>query len=453
MNNIANGQCGYLVSAPWRSSGKTLVSIGLAHEAYRQNLAIQTFKKGPDYIDPLWLARASGKPCYNLDPWVQHTDELINTYHQRMTPDTFGLVEGTMGLHDGLHSDGSDSNAAIARLLKLPVLLVVDCRGMHRTIAALVNGLQQFDSQVGFAGVILNRIRSTRHGGKIRSAMVEHTNLPVLGEIPECEEIHIAEKQLGLVPAPQFDNCAQCIETIANLVSDHCDLQALFNGVGKSPVQTARIQENPSSLKIGIARDEAFHFYYQDDLEIFRKRGVELIEVSPLHGELPQGLDGLIIGGGFPERYASQLSANQLFRAALQRAIEAGLPVHAECAGLMYLCRSLVADDRDFPMVGTFNASVTMQKKPVGRGYVRLRRLADDRQFAAHEFHHSKAVFDDEPFAYAVERGYGINGEHDGVCRFNVQASYAHFRHTRQSPWIDDFLSRIGNATALAANS
>lgn len=451
MKNVTRAECGYLVSAPWRSSGKTLVSVGLASEASRQSLAIQTFKKGPDYIDPLWLAAASGKPCFNLDPWVQQTDELLDAYRQRMNPGSFSLVEGTMGLHDGLQNDGSDSNAAIAKLLDLQVLLVIDCRGMHRTIAALVNGLQQFDTSVRFAGVILNRIRSSRHGGKITMAIGEHTDLPVLGEIPESDAVHIAEKQLGLVPAPEFDNSQACIESIGSLVREHCDLPALFNDVAPAePVSMSPLSVKNTSLRIGIAKDEAFHFYYQDDLEVFRDRGVKLIEVSPLRSEFPADLDGLIIGGGFPERFAEALADNKKFRHSLRMAIESGLPVHAECAGLMYLCRTLIVNHESFSMVGIFDATVTMQKKPVGRGYVTLRRFADDRQIAAHEFHHSSVQFADQQFAYAVERGYGIDGQHDGVCRYNAHASYAHFRHTAQLPWVDEFISRVQNASSLS---
>jgi cobyrinic acid a,c-diamide synthase len=444
---------GYLISAPWRSSGKTLVSIGLAREAYKRQLSIQPFKKGPDFIDPLWLAFASGRPCYNLDPWFQQTDEIIATYQRQVAGGALGLVEGTMGLHDGLHNDGSDSNAAIARVLGLDVLLVVDCRGMHRTIAALVNGLQQFDPALSFAGVILNRIRSTRHGSKIRAAIKQHCDLAVLGEIPETHSVHIAEKQLGLVPAPEFDDCTDCVESIATLVRDHCDLEHIFSrALPQSGVAVTPQVAGPARLTIGIAKDEAFHFYYQDDLDCLRARGVQLVEFSPMRDPLPEGLDGILIGGGFPERHAVALAQNSACRSALKAAIEAGLAVHAECAGLMYLCKMLRVDGRDFELVGAFDATVTMQEKPVGRGYVVLNRLSDGHRIAAHEFHHSQAQFDShQHFAYAVERGYGIDGTHDGVIHHNAHASYAHFRHTRQTPWVDEFLSRVESGRQPAA--
>ncbi|MEM7257080.1 MAG: cobyrinate a,c-diamide synthase [Pseudomonadota bacterium] len=347
-------------------------------------------------------------------------------------------------------SDGTDSNAAIAKLLGQKVLLVVDCRGMHRTIAALINGLQQFDTDVQFAGVILNRIRSARHGSKVRTAIAEHTSLQVLGEIPETDSVHIAEKQLGLVPAPEFHNNTACIESIAAVVRDHVNVESLFSGVARAPQQTtgtpisAPAGTGNATLTIGIAKDEAFHFYYHDDLEALRNRGVTLREVSPLHDDFPADLDGLLIGGGFPERHAAALQSNAGFRQALKSAIEAGLPVHAECGGLMYLCNSLQIDKHSFAMVGIFDAEVAMLTKPVGRGYVRLRRLADNAVIAAHEFHHSKAHFNTpQPFTHMVERGYGIDGNHDGVSRYNAHASYAHVRHTQRTPWVDEFLALV----------
>lgn len=432
-----------------------MVTVGLAREAHRRGLSVQTFKKGPDYIDPLWLRAASGNGCYNLDPWLQQQDELQATFQRHTAAGTLALVEGTMGLHDGLQSDGSDCNAAIAKLLDLQVVLVVDCRGMHRTIAALVNGIQQFDTDVSFAGVILNRVRSTRHGSKVRVALNDHCDIKVLGELPDCADLGIAEKQLGLVPAPEFGRTEQHVEAVADLVASHCDLPVLFDQVlpaqsGGSTVSSASLSASERALRIGIAKDEAFHFYYQDDLDAFEKRGAELLEISPMRDTLPGDLDGLIIGGGFPERYAADLHKNKTFRHQLRTAIGDGLAVHAECAGLMYLCRSLLLDDSTFDMVGVFAADVKMNEKPLGRGYMKLRRLTDNRGIAAHEFHHSSVEFDQAAqFTYAIERGYGIDGEYDGICAGNAHASFAHFRHTRASPWIDTFLHRVKMAAGV----
>lgn len=349
-----------------------------------------------------------------------------------------------MGLHDGLSSDGTDSNASVAKLLGLKVLLVVDCRGMHRTIAALVNGLLQFDQNVAFGGVILNRLRSPRHAGKIRQAIDEYCDMATLGEIPETDCVCIEEKQLGLTPAPEHDEAQRCVDTIADLVTEHCDVDTLLDGIDTNTPSSHLPPASPPRYKVGIARDAAFHFYYQDDLDYFSACGVELIVVSPLRDELPADLDGLLIGGGFPERYAAELMKNESFRASLHRAIDNGLVVHAECAGLMYLCEQLNVAGQSFEMVGSLLANVTMQEKPVGRGYALLRRPGEEQTVPAHEFHHSSIEFQSPvEYVFEVERGHGIDGKCDGVCVNNAYAGYSHFRHTRRSPWIDDFLRKI----------
>lgn len=489
------------ISAPWRSSGKSMLTMGLARAACLLQLSVQTFKKGPDYIDPLWLTAASTRPCFNLDPYLQSDAELADTFDSHLGEASVVLVEGTMGLHDGLQSDGSDSNAAIAKRLNLPVLLIVDCRGMHRTVAALINGVHAFDPELAFAGVILNRVRSSRHGQKLDQAVREHTDLTLFGLVPEAPHIRINEKSLGLVPAPEHQATLQHIDGTAALLEQHCDLDSVFKTttatlpsavraativtaaqssntrvdpvqaavpqpdlVWPDPVQPAiprpTIKSIGNGLVIGIARDAAFHFYYQDDLDTLVSRGVELIEISPMTGTFPANLHGLIIGGGFPERHVQQLAANQGFRAGLLKSIEAGLVVHAECAGLMYLCRSIQLDDTAYPMVGAIAGDVALQDSPLGRGYMRLRcqGLAgesgtpgsdcNNRVIAAHEFHHSKASFDYDPdFVYRVERGYGVDGQNDGIRVKNVIATYAHLRHTKNSPWVDWFLDRIVAAT------
>ena len=485
------------ISAPWRSSGKSMLTMGLARAACLRQLSVQTFKKGPDYIDPLWLKAASTRPCFNLDPYLQSDAELAHTFDSHLGEASVVLVEGTMGLHDGLQSDGSDSNAAIAKRLNLPVLLIVDCRGMHRTVAALINGVHAFDPELAFAGVILNRVRSSRHGQKLDQAVREHTDLTLFGLVPEAPHILISEKALGLVPAPEHQATLQHIDGTAALLEQHCDLDSVFktttatvpsavraatnvtaaqsSNAWVDPVQAAiprpgivqpdlvqPVIPRPTTktigngLVIGIARDAAFHFYYQDDLDTLLSRGVELIEISPMTGNFPSNLHGLIIGGGFPERHVQQLAANQAFRAGLLESIEAGLVVHAECAGLMYLCRSIRLDDTAYPMVGAIAGDVALQDAPLGRGYMRLRCQGrsgepgvpggdcNNRVFAAHEFHHSKASFDYDPdFVYRVERGYGVDGQNDGIRVKNVIATYAHLRHTKNSPWVDWFLDRI----------
>jgi len=446
-----------------------MLAMGLARAVTRRAIGVQTFKKGPDYIDPLWLKAASYKPCYNLDPYLQTNNELLHTYHTHV--DEMMLVEGTMGLHDGLALDGTDSNAAIAKALSLPVLLVIDCRGMHRTIASLINGIVQFDNDVAFSGVILNNIRSTRHASKIENAISEFCDVNVLGVVPEALELRISERELGLTPAPDHPEASDHIESVADLVESTCDIDTLcvHNYQHQPSFSTQRrIADTGASLscalRIAIAQDEAFHFYYEDDLEVLRSRGVTLVPFSPIRDPFPAGVDGVLIGGGFPERHAASLSANQACRADLANAIANGMPVRAECGGLMYLCQSIEIDKVVWPMVAAIDGVVSMCQSPKGRGYMNLTHnparatcdaaaqrtsvcAEEPNHFSAHEFHHSVICFINQPeFAYRVTRGHGIDSTHDGVCIHNVVASYAHFRHTEATPWIDWFLESIDNA-------
>ena len=443
---------GYFISAPWRSSGKTIFTLGLAHAAKRLGHTTQTFKKGPDFIDPLWLAAASGNGCYNLDPYIQQNNQWIETFNKHAGRAAINLVEGTMGLHDGLESDGSDSNASVARALNLPVILVVDCRGMHRTVAALLNGVQKFDPSVQFAGVVLNRIRSSRHEDKVRTALEDHTDIKLLGALPETRNVHINEKQLGLTPVTECAQIKELVGFAADLVTEHCDLNSLFGQVRevKSSLPNGDdipVDQGEPMLRVGIARDEAFHFYYQDDLDTFAEKGVELVEVSPLRDSFPDDLDGFIIGGGFPERHAEALSRNVEFIHGLKHSIEAGLAIHAECGGLMYLCKRLKLDQGSFNMVGIIDGDVHMCRKPQGRGYMKLQRGSVSGELRAHEFHHSKISFEKpQKFIFRVTRGHGIDGVHDGIQIDNVQAGFAHFRQTVENPWIDNFLDRIVTA-------
>lgn len=480
MSAVTDQLPGFMVSAPWRSSGKTMITLSLSRLLAERQLKIQTFKKGPDYIDPQWLAAASGRHCYNLDPYMQTEAEWIKTYQRQAGSCSLALVEGTMGLHDGLATDGSDSNASVALLLDLPVILVVDCRGMHRTVAALINGIVQFNDQVEFAGVVLNRIRSDRHASKIQRALETYTDITLLGSVPEVAELAISEKELGLIPQSSCDSAERKIACSAEMVKRHCDLDFLLSMAAKQ-VSTENVTPLPKTnlpggewlavrngipkpaseclnpisqpglrYKIAIIKDAAFNFYYQDDLDELCDRGADLVEVSALDGCLPNDIDGLIIGGGFPERYAGQLQENAGFRQSVARLIKNGLAVHAECAGLMYLCRDLQVSGQLWDMVGVIDGSVTMHKKPRGRGYMALSKMEAEQSLpqlanlTAHEFHHSQVSFTSpQQFVYRVSRGYGIDGEHDGVAIYNTVATYAHFRHTTNTPWIDWFMERV----------
>ncbi len=453
------------VSAAHKSSGKTTVSIGLCAALRARGEVVQPFKKGPDYIDPLWLGLAAGRSCYNLDAYLSGADELRAEFAHRMSSATFGLVEGNKGLYDGLDLDGSNSNAALAVLLGTPVVLVLDARGMTRGIAPLILGYQAFDENVRIAGVILNQLGGARHEAKLRAVIEHYTAVPVLGAIQHDERLTIVERHLGLVPSNESRTASAQVEEIAGLVSAQVDLDRLLNvarstSVLDPPTLTARVDDRASRppgaiVRIAIARDEAFGFYYQGDLEALCAAGAELVTFDAMRDKHLPRADGLFIGGGFPETHMDALAANVALRGELREAIEAGLPTYAECGGLMYLARSVEWKGRRAPMVGAVPADIVMRDRPVGRGYVHLRETGrspwaqgSDRPahpIRAHEFHYSSVenLPADAEFAYVVERGYGMDGRHDGIVRKNLLASYAHLRDVAGSRWAGRFVDFV----------
>ena len=448
------------ISAAHKSSGKTTVSLGLCAAFARQGLTVQAFKKGPDYIDPAWLQLASGRPCYNLDSYTAGHAETLTDFATRSRNTDLAVIEGNKGLHDGLDLDGSNSNAALAKSLNTPVILVIDARGTMRGIAPLLIGYQVFDPAVKIAGVIANRTGGSRHEGKLRAAVEHYTDIPYLGALPNTAELGIAEKHLGLVPGYELGSAQSQIATIADAVETHTDLAAIRDIANTHvPENSAVPAVKPSvvtpGLRIGIARDAAFGFYYAGDLDAFTELGATLVPVDTFNDpELP-ALDGLFIGGGFPERHAARLQANRSLRESIRNAIDNGLPVYAECGGLMYLARSLSWNGVRHEMVGAFAGDILMHEKPRGRGYVQVRENSDvfpwpantdpTTVVSAHEFHYSsiEELPNAERYAYRVERGNGIDGCNDGLVFKHVLASYTHLRHTRSNPWVQRFLQFV----------
>jgi len=445
-----------LISAAHKSSGKTTLSIGLCAALTRQGMPIQAFKKGPDYIDPMWLQMASGRPCYNLDFYTQTNEEIDALVARHEPPHGLTLIEGNKGLFDGLDLEGSNSNAALARQLHTPVVLVIDTRGMTRGIAPLLMGYQAFDPQLNICGVILNQVGGSRHEEKLRAAVEHYTDIPVLGAVRRNPALRIDERHLGLVPSNEAGNAGEQINLIAHQVAEQVDLKMLLDQA--SPI-ISRVGSGDStasppapSIRIAIARDSAFGFYYADDLEAFTACGAELVPFNAITDERLPEADGLFIGGGFPESCMEALQANQTLREDIRGKIEAGMPAYAECGGLMYLARCLEWKERRAAMVGVIPARVSMHRKPQGRGYIRIAATSDHPWLPAgqdtlcgHEFHHSRLTDlpADTRFAYRVLRGAGIDGEHDGVIYNNLLASYAHLRNTRHSPWVAAFVDFV----------
>jgi len=456
-----------LVSAAHKSSGKTTVSVGLCAALRAQGLVVQPFKKGPDYIDPMWLKEAAGRDCFNLDPYLSGREEIEASFAEHAAGADINVVEGNKGLYDGLALDGSNSNAALAQMLGLPVLLVIDAQGMTRGIAPLILGYQAFDRNIRIAGVVLNKLGGSRHEAKLRAVIEHYTDVPVLGALG-CEPgLSLTERHLGLMPSAELDDAAERVQALGRRVAAHVDLQRVVELARRTePLPSAPRQyrvpaaqaATPDRVRIGIARDKAFGFYYPDDLTALRAAGAELLPFDTLSDSHLPPLDGLFIGGGFPEVFMAELQANASLRSEIAAAIDAGLPAYAECGGLMYLARSLTWHGRTCRMVGAIPGDVTVHERPVGRGYVRLwptaqhpwpaqaeaTTAAEDRMLG-HEFHYSSLDKLDPGtrFAYRVERGHGIDGHNDGLLHRNLLASYAHLRSAGGAGWPARFVAFV----------
>jgi len=444
-----------LISAAHKSSGKTMVSIGLCAALKARGHAVQPFKKGPDYIDPMWLAQAAGRACRNLDMYLMEDDDVVATFARHAAE--VNLVEGNKGLYDGLSLDGSNSNAALAKLLDLPVFLVIDARGMTRGIAPLILGYQAFDRDINIAGVILNNLGGSRHESKLRQVIEHYTDVPMVGAIQHDERLNIVERHLGLMPSNESIAASEKIKQIGEAIAEQVDLDQLLLLSEKIPLDAPHQMPDSSlpcgdKVRIGIARDRAFGFYYADDLDALQAAGAELVPFDALNdAHLPE-IDGLYIGGGFPEACAVELEANATLRGEIKQAIALGMPAYAECGGLMYLSRSIGYQGHTYQMVGAIPGDVKMHAKPIGRGYVHLREdegypwprpNAPAQQIRAHEFHYSSLenLPPDMRFAYHVERGYGIDGERDGLIVNNLLASYTHLRTIGSCYWATRFVA------------
>lgn len=450
-----------LVSAAHKSSGKTTISVGLCAALRNAGHRVQPFKKGPDYIDPMWLGAAAGRPCHNLDYYTMTGPEILATFGRRSEGADIAILEGNKGLYDGLDLEGSNSNAALATLLGAPVVLVIDARGMTRGIAPLILGYQAFDPGVRIAGVILNKIGGGRHEAKLRAIIEHYTEVPVLGAVHRDAALEISERHLGLIPSNELGEARAKIADVADRVGRQVDLEALLAIAGTAlpvvvPVPPHRAATHPADVRIGIARDSAFGFYYQGDLEALAEAGAELVPLDTLSATRLPRLDGLFIGGGFPETHMAALEANGALRHAIREAIEGGLPAYAECGGLMYLSRSLSWRGERSEMVGVIHGDAVMHDTPRGRGYVRLRETGrgpwpllevggEGAEIPAHEFHYSSIenLAPEPVFAYDILRGAGVDGRHDGLVLHNLLASYTHLRDVGRNHWASRFVGFV----------
>ena len=435
--------------------GKTTLTAGLILALKKRGLSVQPFKAGPDYIDPSYHTLISDRSCRNLDTWMLSENAVLELFERQAKLSDISVVEGVMGLYDGVLGREEGSSAHLAKMLKSPVILVVDARSMSRSAAAVVLGYSEFDRDVDLRGVILNNIGSPSHYRSVKCAIEVNTGLPVLGFLPKDKDLILPERHLGLIPTGESAPLGSFGRKLLNLVEKNIDVDKII-GISRKAQAFPRVGNRlfkgvPSRNKvsIAIAKDAAFNFYYQDNLDLLRHNGADLIEFSLLRDRiLPQGADGLYIGGGFPELFASGLSSNTGLKNDIYERAKNGLPVYAECGGLMYLVKELVDfKNRRFPMVGIFDASVRMADRLRALGYVNIKvsrdNILSDKgvKAKAHLFHWSylDRLARKENYAYRVNSNKGKIFP-DGLVKWNVLASYSHLHFGSDAGFAKNFI-------------
>jgi cobyrinic acid a,c-diamide synthase len=430
-------------------TGKSLVSLGVSRALADRGQRVAPFKKGPDFIDAAWLARAAGTPCRNLDTFMMSAEAATASVARAAERADIAIIEGNRGLFDGMDASGSHSTAALARLLGSPVVLVIDATKVTRTVASFVLGCRVMDPELHLAGVLLNRVATARQEAVIREAVAAVSDVPVLGAIPKLRVQHLPSRHLGLVTADEHPESEAAMAAVAAAITEHVDLDALLSSaadaapLAPSPPDAApAVQRSGPAPRVGVIRDRAFSFYYPENLEALEAAGAELVAFSALDDEELPNVDAIYAGGGFPEEHARDLSTNEPMLRSIGRAINEGLPVWAECGGLMYLARSVNHGGTNYPMVGALPVAVEQTPRPQGHGYVRARVdrdnpfLTTDTEVAGHEFHYSRLLDPEQvDTVMALDRGIGVGGGRDGIRRGSVVASYTHVHAAGLPQW------------------
>jgi cobyrinic acid a,c-diamide synthase len=436
--------------------GKTTIVTGILSVLKEKGLTVQSYKVGPDYIDPGYHQLASGKVAHNLDTWLIPTDKLVPIFAKTALGNDVVIIEGVMGLYDGGRT-GISSTAAIAKLLKAPVILVIDAKSMGESAAAIALGFKMYDQEVNLAGVIINRLGSRNHQNMICEAL-KKIKIPVLGCIYRNEALHMPERHLGLTPVTEHDT-HDIISQLQEQLSAQIDINELLKIAYHSPEISNMLDignNNPQLLpkvRIGVAQDEAFSFYYPESLDILKNLGAEIVSFSPIKDtELPQ-VDGLLFGGGFPEMFVNELSDNHSMRQSIWQACQKGMPVYAECGGFMYLTKQIIDfTGQHYDMVGAIPAVCNMESKLQTVGYVEATALADSILCTAgdilrgHEFHFSQMTNDDSsesfPWAFTFKKTRTGEVYPGGYAQNNIVASYLHIHFAGNEQNAHHFLTK-----------
>ncbi|MDA8091989.1 MAG: cobyrinate a,c-diamide synthase [Actinomycetota bacterium] len=444
-------------------TGKTTLSLGLLRAFKAKGLAAVAFKKGPDYIDAGWLSVASGGFCFNLDPYLIGEGNILPSFLRHSGGADISIIEGNRGLFDGMDLEGSQSTSRLATELKSPVVLVLDASKMTRTAAAMVLGVKKFEPALKLAAVVLNQTGGKRHESIMRQSIEHYTGVPVIGALPRKAGLGLSERHMGLVPYQEHPEIEQAIDSAAALVSESVDLERVMKIASQcqsfgaayaaqkanDEATTRKRSSIYEGLRIGILQDSAFQFYYPENLEALAEAGAELTPLSPLTDmDLPD-IDALYIGGGFPETHAIALSRNIGFLKELKNRIEKGLPVYAECGGLMYLGTYIELKSGRYQMAGVFPYGFALESRPVAHGYTSATVSAKNPFYPkgavlnGHEFHYSRPVRDGAKgpaFALTMKRGAGIENGKDGLIYNNVFATYTHTHALGTPQWAKGLL-------------
>lgn len=430
-----------LIAGTHSGVGKTTFTLALMAGLGEKKLKIQGFKVGPDYIDPSHHTAVTGRPSRNLDTWMMGNGACLEAFQGAASDADISVIEGVMGLYDG-HRDGSGagSTAELARLLDAPVILLVDAKGLAQSAAAQVMGYKEFNHETPLAGVVLNNVSSERHLKFLKDPIEKHCNLPILGYISRKSELTLPERHLGLIPY-EAGIVSTAFYSRLTEVLEHVDIERILDIAYSATCMLAKPErdsyrpDNQIPVRIALARDEAFCFYYEDNLALLRSMGAELVPFSPLRDStLPSGIDAIYIGGGFPELYARELESNDAIRTEMQAAADNGVVIYGECGGMMYLLERLIDFEGSFyKMSGILPGASQMTKKRQDLGYVEVRPVSDNilckrgETFRGHVFHWSilKDIPESTAFAYEVSRP-GEEAKPDGIFRDNVLASYTH---------------------------
>jgi cobyrinic acid a,c-diamide synthase len=443
-------------------SGKTVVSCGLLASFINRGLQVTAFKKGPDYIDSAWLSFVSGKPARNLDSYLMGFPVVKNSFIKNSVSDGINVIEGNRGLFDGVDISGTHSTAELAKALDAPVIIVQNITKVTRTAAANILGCLKLDPDLNIVGVILNQVAGERHGKVAKEATEEITGVPVIGIIPKLStKFILPSRHLGLITPEEFEEKSNIIQDLRNVIEDNVDVSKILelsqNVASLNYDSEVRIKSNHSNkqtkIKIGYFRDQSFSFYYPENLELLVEAGAELIPISPASQNKLEDLDALYIGGGFPETNLKSLAANNSMFLDLKKLVEDGLPVYAECGGLMYLAKEIQWKGNSYSLSGILPIKIKMFDKPQGHGYSEVVVDSENSFFdpgihiKGHEFHYSKIIeFNpDLKSSLSVLRGSGCFNNRDGLTYKNLFASYLHVHALATPEWVKGIIKCASN--------